>query len=143
MKITKEQMAERLNGREYGEEITREECQIAKASGLLVIFGYSDDNAEMRGVFDDEVGCYDGGKFRITEKCVLSEPSDEDREVLEKFNVLDAVLKCGAEVEAVWDKDGYSWTYKTAVPHATFEIVEDGEKYCRGIVIAVSDLANK
>lgn len=39
-----------------------------------------------------------------------------------------------AIVEAVWDNDGYSWTYKTDIPHETFEVLEDGEKYCRGIV---------
>jgi len=44
-------------------------------------------------------------------------------------------------VDALWAKeDGYSWTYRTDIPHATFEIVEDGEPYCRGIVIDVADL---
>ncbi len=45
---TKEQLASRLTGREYGDEITEEEEAEAKASGLFVIFGASDDLCEIR-----------------------------------------------------------------------------------------------
>lgn len=51
--MTKEQMAALLNGREYGDEITRAEHQIARASGLVVVFGYSDDNMEVRGAWGE------------------------------------------------------------------------------------------
>ena len=34
----------------------------------------------------------------------------------------------------------FSWTYETPVPHATFDVMEDGDLFCRGLVIAVSDL---
>jgi hypothetical protein len=44
-------------------------------------------------------------------------------------------------VEAVWDEDGYSWVYETAIPHATFDIVDEGEKFCRGIVFRFADIA--
>jgi hypothetical protein len=49
--------------------------------------------------------------------------------------------KTARKIEAVWAEDGYSWTYRTDIPHATFEITEDGEPYCRGIVFALADLA--
>lgn len=50
--------------------------------------------------------------------------------------------KSAKSIEALWCKeDGYSWTYKTEIPHATFEVVEDEEPYCRGIVFALADLA--
>ena len=45
-------------------------------------------------------------------------------------------------MKAVWGEEGYSWTYETAIPHATFEILEDEEKYCRGIVFDIKDLAS-
>jgi hypothetical protein len=44
-------------------------------------------------------------------------------------------------IEAIWGKDGYSWTYKTDIPHATFDIFEDGEKFCRGIVFDIKSLS--
>lgn len=43
-------------------------------------------------------------------------------------------------IDAMWDRDGYSWIYNTPIPHETFEIFEDGDKYCRGIVFKLSDV---
>jgi hypothetical protein len=40
----------------------------------------------------------------------------------------------------VWGKDDTSWSYETDIPHATFDVLEDGEVYCRGIVFALADL---
>ena len=33
-----------------------------------------------------------------------------------------------------------AWTYMTDIPHATFDVMDDGELYCRGIVFALADL---
>ena len=41
--MTAKELAELLNGREYGNEITSDEEKLAKESGLVVVFGYSDD----------------------------------------------------------------------------------------------------
>ena len=44
-------------------------------------------------------------------------------------------------IEALFAKEpGYTWIYKTDIPHETFEIVEDGEPYCRGIVFNIGDI---
>jgi len=137
--MTKEQLAAKLNGREYGDEITTEETRQAEKSGLLVVFGYSDDNAEFRGAFNDEFGCYNGGEFKVDRKGLLPEReniSDDDEALKDYFKREPKA----AIIEALWCKEkGYSWTYKTEVPHATFDIMEEGEKYCRGIVIAMKD----
>jgi hypothetical protein len=141
MKTTKEEMASRLTGREYGEEIERHEEQEAKQSGLFVIFGASDDLVEIRGVHSDELGVDSGSEWSMTRKGVVMMPDEDETEVLEKFGVLQHVAMGGAKITALWCAEaGYSWTYKTDVPHATFEIVEGGEPYCRGIVIDSADL---
>jgi hypothetical protein len=44
------------------------------------------------------------------------------------------------KIEAVWDRDGFSWVYETKIPHATFIIKEDDDNYCRGIVFSIDDL---
>ena len=54
--MTKEQLAELLNGNEYRDEMTKEQEQAAKQNNLLVLFGASDDLLEMRGAIRDEVG---------------------------------------------------------------------------------------
>lgn len=143
-KLTKEELAAKLNGREYMNEITKAEAAEAKAAGLIVIFGYSDDNVELRGAIHEEVGAYDGTTLHISHTGALQGDIDSllderDKDGLESY--FRAKAAGTHEVEALWSADpDYSWTFKTGVPHATFEIVEGGEKFCRGIVIEVADL---
>lgn len=134
MVYTKEALAALLNGREYGEEITKQEEADAKASELVVVFGYSDDNVELRGAIHDEISAGDRTTFKLNQHGVIEQPDEDERRVLKKFGALDSANAGGHEIIAVWGKDGYAWTYLTYLPHATFDIMEDGEKYCRGIV---------
>ncbi|WP_312435472.1 KTSC domain-containing protein [Janthinobacterium sp.] len=115
VKLSKELLAGLLTGREYMSEMFKEEEQQAKAAGLLVIFGASGDLMVFRGARRDELAA---GIAMLA-----PEPAAKWVEAL-----------FGAEPD-------YSWTFRTDVPHATFEIVEGGEPYCRGIVIDVADLA--
>lgn len=136
--MTKESLAEQLNGREYRDEITKDEEVQAKDAGLLVVFGYSDDNTEFRGAVNDELGAYEGGEYLLHHGGVL--PKDEDHRCDCNYCGYEAKAERCLTLSAVWQSGGYAWIYKTKVPHATFDIMEDGEKYCRGIVIDMKDL---
>ena len=116
-KVTKEQLAERLNGRQYGREITREEEKLAKESGLVVVFGASDDLCEMRGAIDDEFGCYDGGEIECEEY--------------------------PGKLLALWMPTGSDWGYETDLPHADFNIYEDDMLYCVGMVVDLKGYQSK
>jgi len=134
--MTKEQLAEKLNGREYGDEITAAEESQTKAAGLVVIFGASDDLCEFKGAISEEADCFNGGNIKIHAGGILHSHECD----CEHCGYKTIAAKC-ATIEAVWcETPDISWTYKTALPHATFEIMEDGGKYCRGIVIDVADL---
>jgi len=138
-KLSKELLAMALNGREYPFDLTKEEQAQAKAAGLLVIFGASDDLMELRGTIDDEFGCYDGGTVLLDSQGLLpkSESIEGDVELKDFF----AREPLARKVEALWaSEEDTSWTYRTDIPHATFDIMEDGIVYCRGIVIDVADL---
>lgn len=137
--MTKEELAARLNGREYCEEITESEESLAEKSGLLVVFGASDDLIELRGAICDEAYCYDGGTVRIKNGNFMESPNRDERETLKKYGVLEQAMSGGFTIDAIWDEDGWSWQYRTSVPHATFEIFDDGEMYCRGIVIDMKE----
>lgn len=140
--MTKEQLAAMLNGRKEGSEIDRDEEKQAKDDGLLVVFGYSDDNIEFRGAFSDEAGCYDGGDIRITAEGVLESWEHLDKDDKEGVRAWFEKDKVAKTITAIWDHAGYSWFYATDIPHATFDILsDDGSKYCRGIVLAVADLS--
>ena len=66
------EIAKRLNGNEYGEEISMQDESFAKKYGIVIVFGYSDDNMEFRGAINDEVSCFDGGEAYITKDGFLS-----------------------------------------------------------------------
>lgn len=141
-KLTKETLAAMLNGREYGEEITREEIAAAKAAGLVVAFGYSDDNMELRGAIHDEVGCFDGRTFDIDREGVMLEWEagttkgyDEAKAYFLRENNPTKVLRI------VWHDSGDPcWTFSTEIPHATFKIMEGEEVFCVGIVFSLEDI---
>lgn len=124
--------ADMLTGRQYGQEMTKKEEQQAKELGFVVVFGYSDDNAEFRGAIDDEVGCYDGMDIFLDENGILEECECEC-----KYSKL--AKEKAAVISAIWDTE-YCWIYETKLPHAEFEIFDDDEKYCKGIVFDIKDL---
>lgn len=130
--ITVAEAAAALDGGEYGNEGNPALFARMKAAGLVAIFGYSDDLMEIRGAVDDEVG-FDAW---FTPAGLLENNCENDR--------CPHFLKMKAEaahVEALFGEEApYSFTYKTAIPHETFTIVEDGDPYCRGIVFALAEL---
>lgn len=109
--MTLKEFARMLDGRTYGLEITKEEEALAKNLGFVVVFGYSDDNAELRGAINDEIGCFDGG-------------------VLKHEDLPDTIYAdwCPEDIDC-------AWAYGTQIPHESFNIYDrDGELYCVGIV---------
>ena len=124
--MTAKDLAARLNGREYLNEIMPEEEKEAESNGLVAVFGYSDDNVELAGAISDEIGAFDGVVFHVGKDgsyCV----GESDA-----LNRIQAVW-CAPESEA-------AWTVKTDIPHETFNIYEDGELFCVGIVFTLNDL---
>tara|TARA_R110000824_G_scaffold526_4_gene3343 strand:+ start:4885 stop:5349 length:465 start_codon:yes stop_codon:yes gene_type:complete len=141
--LTKEELAERINGRSYGSEISESEEVEAKKAGLLMVFGSSDDLLELRGVIRDEVGAYNGTTIQVDEEGVkpVWENGDEKfyDEAVDFFARRD---NPSIEIKAVWDdKDDpekCAWDIRTEAPHAKFTILDEDEpldKFCRGVVI--------
>lgn len=138
--MNKEQLAAQLTGIEYPCTIDKAIQEQAKAAGLVIAFGASDDLMEFRGAIYDELDCYNGGTAVVGASGLLvrGRIDDHDDEAIADYVTR---KKSAKYIEALWcAEDGYSWTYSTDIPHATFEVTEDGEPYCRGIVFAIADL---
>ena len=140
--MTAKELAEMLSGREYDEEITPRETQDAKDAGLVVVYGYSNDNVEFCGAINDEVGSYDGGTVYLTENGILEGPACSCAEDCD-CPYFDAARKKAKTIKAVWhDEGGPCWTFETDIPHDTFNIYEDGELFCVGIVFSMEHLGS-
>jgi|GEM_PF-1189010 hypothetical protein len=145
--MTKEELAATLNGRQYTREITSTEEVLARESGLLVLFGASDDLAELRGAIDEELGACDGVTILLGRNGELIHEIDDrnEEEVLEKYGLLEMARQREKEAHAIhvlWcaTPDGPSWSFATDLPAATFKVMEDDEVYCQGLVIDMKDV---
>ena len=137
--LTIQEVAKRMDGRGYCNELLRGEPLEFREAGIVVVYGRSDDLCEFDGAVSDEAGCNNGATIYLSRAGL---PNQE--EFTEEFgwNGWARFQDRAANIEAVWCEtvDGPSWTYKTAIPHETFRIMEDGEVYCVGIVFLLSDL---
>ena len=138
-------LARLLDGREYGKEITKAEEQAAKEAGLVVMFGASDDLVEVRGAISEEYGAYNGTTLHINPDGIVESPY-EDRNDCEDCKLYKRELERSQTITAVWCKEGtplVPWTFETDIPHEIFDIYEDGERFCVGIVFYMSDVTKK
>lgn len=139
---TTETIATALHSMEYSMNVPKNIATEAKAANIVIVYGSSDDLMEFDGAIYDEVGAYDGTTVLIDAKGVMPswESASESQEAaLDYFE-----RKPNARsIKALWEPTepaGASWAYKTDIPHATFDVMEDGEIYCRGIVFSLSDI---
>ena len=124
--MTAKQLAAKLDGREYLNEITPEEEKEAEANGLVVVYGYSDDNVELAGAISDEIGAWKGVVFHVDKEGGVFAGEKDAPNKIEAY-------WCGQDTDA-------AWTFRTEIPHETFDIYEDGELFCVGIVFRMEDL---
>jgi hypothetical protein len=146
-KVTAKELADMMSGCGMGGVPTEEHERLAKESGLLIFYGHSDDLMEVCGAWEEEFGCYEGGEILFNANEPLEIPDNCDCEDFRQCPLLEEHAKKNFrnKIEAVWcdedgDEDGPAWTYKTDIPHETFDIMEDGEVWCRGVVIDTEDL---
>lgn len=132
--------AERLNGREYGAELTRKEESDLKVIGLVVAFGYSDDNVEFRGAFNEEVGGYEKIVIPIVDGDILI-PTFSNECSYNNCPLWNAAMKRAITVTAFFTNDG--WKFETDIPHEKFTIMEDGEIFGEGIVFCYEDVGGR
>ena len=150
--MTAKELVELLNGKTEN-AITKSIEKLAKDNGLVIVYGSSDDRMEFNGAINDEGSCYDGGEVLFTKKGCLQN-QDECEEAIgtlkeNGYNV-DSLQIQSNKINALWcdekihslggDYKNVSWAYETEIPHEKFNLMEDGEVYCIGIVFSINDL---
>lgn len=123
------EIALRLNALklEYPVKIPEHIIREAIENNIVIVFGSSDDLIEFRGAIDDEGGAYGGGEYLVTYGDVGYDEQPGKK-----------------NLKAIWHDEGNPcFTYETKIPHETFDVWEDGEKYCVGIVFDLKDAETK
>jgi len=153
MTTTKE-LAEFLNGKTEKEiDVTKISIK-AENSGLVIVYGASDDLIEFRGAIFDEGNCDAGGEVVFTKKGVISNYEDcvnAIKELEDNGYDIECLKVQHNKINALWCPNGIfdkygnnieniSWAYKTKIPHYQFNLMKDGEVYCIGIVFSIKDL---
>ena len=142
--MTPKDIAERLDGIEYDGRTFYSKVDViaadAKQHGIVIVYGASDDLMEFEGAFRDELGAPCEAKIGIAGPAQPWEEVDhEDIDEARKYFEREREAKWS--IESLWCKEpGISWTFETDIPHETFNIMEDGEVFCRGIVFSLNDL---
>lgn len=136
MKRTKREWAELLNGRQYRQEISPQEEAQAKADGIVIVYGASDDLTEFAGAISDELSL---GEVHFSKKGkFLPWMDDEIEEFLSDNDLMDIIKERYAN--SIVSEYTNAWRFKTDIPHATFNVMEDGRVACYGIVFRMDDL---
>lgn len=127
------EFTERLNNNEYHSEVSDEDRDLAYDLGFVIVYGASDDIFMLDGAMEGEAYCFNGGRLFIDKDGIF-----EECECKCKYSSL-AKDECRI-IDSIWGEGDFAWTYKTDIPHETFNILEDGDLYCQGIVFDIKDL---
>lgn len=140
IKETPQSFAEKISERKYEYPIfTKEEIELAKANNLVIVSGASDDLMELEGAIYNEYDVYEGGTVYFDEtgkaiacvskyRCEVYDEDDLD------VDVKDLEKNC-KYITALWCKGDATWSYETNIDNITeFNIIEEGEIYCKGFV---------
>ena len=144
MKELVQTYAKFLDGVEYGQETARLKPALdeMKQDGIVVVYGESDDLVEFDGAICDEAGAWGGTTVYVNQIGLFPDPPCEN--AIGFCAYFRNCIKGCKTIQALWcAEDGYAWTFKTDIPHATFDVLEDGKPYCRGIVFALSDVGGE
>lgn len=127
--MTAKELSKILDGREYGKETTRETINKAKENGLVIVYAHSDHVSIFEGSINEAIECSGGKKMffnkdgsNFTDENGITDNSRHKTKDKHEANCIEAVW---CEKEKVWLNGSYfSWTFKTDIPHETFDIFE-------------------
>jgi hypothetical protein len=131
-------LATALNNMEYRTPFPPDLIQNARNAHLVIVTGASDDLVEFAGAIDDEIGAT--GEIFLDEQGLIPSFESLDKGDEAQMRAYFKRSKRGS-IRPLWCSEGsYVWTYRTSIPHAAFDILEDGEPWCRGIVFSLGAL---
>lgn len=115
-------------------DLTPAQKAFCKANGIIVVYGYSDDNVEFDGAIRAEVGAWEGATIPVN--------ADGPVECCEcECKHFRTAIKNSNKIKAFWCRSEWCWEFETDITHEEFEFWSDGEPFCKGIVFYKKDMA--
>lgn len=128
------QLAARLHGTDRTDKMRHELVQEAARSGLVILYRVAaDDIVGLRGAIDC-ISMLDDGALYVDAAGVMPAFCQMDRSEEAPMRDWFDRKRLAAKIEVVGN------TYRTAIPHESFDMFDCGEPYCRGIIFSTSDL---
>lgn len=128
-------LAELLNGSEYPLDVDAHLVGQAEEHRLVIVSGYSDDGLMFEGAIDEHLGAYDGTTALVVGGSAVDEDRwDEDKQVFARYGLK---IPRPIKVIAKWapKEPDASWLITVeGVESFPFDVMEDGELFCRGAV---------
>lgn len=128
------ELARRLSGIDLN-DISSEIGNEARRAGLIVVYGTSRDTLTFIGAIEGEADMPEGGAIHLDADGLLPDVDDVPNDRLPAYYDR---KRLSYLIDAEWDKNGFPWSFTTAIPHHRFVVMEDGVRYCRGIVFGFS-----
>jgi hypothetical protein len=140
-----EDWARTLNGREYMEETTTEEERQMYEAGIACVFGYSDDLVIFKGAIDEEIDAYGGNTVLFSKGAVLKNDCGSGDECPHFQKQIESSRAAKMYLDAEWcAREGAPpWTFEVPFEFETFDIFEEGELYCVGVVFHLSEIGGQ
>lgn len=131
--------AQRLHGMEYRSDAQYKDIFAEmKAAGLVAVMGASDDLIDLQGAINDEYGA--GSPILFWDGAILENECEEERcPYFEK--IAKKAVALTADHGHHPDVPGEPhWVIDFPIEHETFDVMEDDEVFCRGIIFALRDI---
>lgn len=136
--MTKEELADLLNWRDFRYALAPDIVKQASASGLIIICGDSDDLTLVRGARTAEFVTWPGRCFLLDYEGAFPLPEHEapEHQALNMHR-----FQAAKKVVSIWANSTPSWKIYTDCPHARFMLMdEDGNPFSDSVVINMDDL---
>ena len=129
------EIADALNGSEYGFEPSKELIARCRAERIVIAFGHSDDLLEFRGAVYDELGAYEGTTAHFNRLGLVTNDCGN-----EECPYFQGLLKKATKLHLKWQNGYPNWIFETNIPHAKFDVLEDDNHQCEAIVFCLDDI---
>ena len=148
---TIDDLAKLLNGNSNGNELENSYDinvkELCKKNKWIILFPYSDDNLEIRGYIDDEVGAWNDTEFKLIKKGDFYKDEDEENTYHKAENNMICCTEEDPHIFMKWcSKDHpYTWYIDTDYTNsAYFDIIdeddEDNQTWARCCIIDCSNI---